>query len=209
MQFAELPPEIRNLIYQKLLAQPCAVVEYVPDRFKSGFKARSQTNLPISLAPQVLRVSRQVKSECLPILYGSHRFNCGFSILGVEKLKAQIGARNFSHIRHLILDWFDVTRISCALRSYSNAKLYRSLETVTIYRFFRIDLDRDIRLLKMDLFELRKSCQSASTIVRQHPFLRIIGQVSTKHLQQPETAFRIKWRFLRSASSTRPNVSNL
>lgn len=202
-----LPTEIRLKIYRDLLARPSVIVEYVPDMFNSGFKARSNS----SLSPQILRTSKNINSECLPIFYGCHRFNCASSILGIENLKTQIGARNFGYIKHIIVDWIDITSISCAMKNIVTNVLYQNLETLTIQKYLRLDLDRLESLLDVDLVELRKKCQSARNILSQHPRLHILGQISTKRLKtprHPEAFFSIKWRLLLSSSALRANVSN-
>ena len=211
MNLLQLPTETRLRIFEELLAYPSAIVVSVPHTLptqNSRFKIR--TVRPLS--PQLLRVCRQTLLEGRRVLYGSHRFNCAFSVLGIGKLRAQIGPLNFGHVKHLIIGWSDLRRLSHSFRNNKTSKLYQSLETLAIQGQFLVDLERPGNLFYSDLYGLYNHCQSAREILRQHPRLNVLAQMPiTDHspLEQSFTEFRIKWRLLRSTSAMLPNVSCL
>ena len=183
-QLLELPTEIRIKIYELLLLP------------KPREATRINTNWIIKgyLSPQILRVSQQIHSECLPILYGNIRFECPSSAggSGIESLLEEVGARNFAYIKYLIVNWDDMPRISSAVRNESTAGLYRSLETLEISKRFTIDLSRSEPDIHPELVQIRKVCQSAREIARQHGSLCVIAQ-------SPPIYFSLPGRFLRAA----------
>ena len=61
--FAELPAELKNTIYQTILV----------DRYEIQIKVEEAWNS--AKQPPLTRVSRQIRSETLPIFYGSNRFS--------------------------------------------------------------------------------------------------------------------------------------
>jgi hypothetical protein len=208
MHLLKLPIEIRLRIYEELLACPSAVVESVPHRI-STIKFRFQIRTVRPLSPQLLRVCRQIHLEARRVLYSSHQFNCAFSILGIGKLRAQIGPTNFGHIKHII-GWSGLRRLSYSFRNSRTAKLYMNLETLTIQESFLVNLGRPGNLLDLDLCELSNHCKAASEILCQHPLLSVLAQTSIKDpqpLEESGTALRIKWTLRRSSSAMLPSVS--
>jgi len=211
MHLLKLPTEIRLRIYDELLARPSTVVESVPHKI-STIKFRFQIRTAHPLSPQLLRICRQIHLEARRVLYGSHLFNCAFSSLGIEKLRAQIGSTNFGYIKHLTIGWSDLRRLSYSFRNDKTARLYRNLETLAIYDSLLVDLDRPGSLLDLDLCELRNHCKSAREILCQHLLLSVLAQTSTKDAQplgESNSAFRIKWTLRRSASGLLPNEHRL
>lgn len=208
MHLLKLPIEIRLRIYDELLACESAVVESVPHRM-STVKSRFQIRTAHPLAPQLLRLCHQIHFEARPVLYGSHQFNCAFSILGIEKLRAQIGPTNFGYVKHLIIGWSDMRRLLYSFRNPRTAQLYHNLETLTIREPFRVDLDRPGSLLDLELCELANYCKTAHKILCHHPLLRVLAQTSLgdpRAREEANTVFRIKWTLRRSPSEMLPDV---
>lgn len=199
-----LPTEVRLQIYEELLACPSTIVEYTT-------KSRFQPMTASPLSPQLLRVCRQIRREGLPILYGTHRFNCAFSDCGVEKLRAQIGLENFGHIKYLIVKWVDMRQLSDSFSNNDIASIYRSLETLEIYRYFGIDLARPTSALYLELDALAHYCKLARKILRHHPHLSVLAHTTVKDRDATDQSwikFRIRWRLLRSPSAIRPKVGS-
>ena len=190
-----------SLAHQPLLN----LLDRRPPMHKGLFRVR--TVHPLS--PQLLLVCRQIHHEGRPVLYGSHLFDCAFSVLTIPKLHRQIGPTNFGHIKSLIIGWSDLRRLSRIFQHSKIAKLYHNLEKLTVSRSFLVDLHRPGTLLNLDLCELSDHCQSARDILGRHPLLNVLAQTSTKDTQPGErshSSFRVKWRFLRSISAMLPSV---
>ncbi|KAK5114223.1 hypothetical protein LTR85_010288 [Meristemomyces frigidus] len=71
-RFLDLPPEMRNMVYTELLTLPdCTCPKHC------------------ICFPQILRTSRQIYDEAVPVLYGENHINCTFfaapRAVGVEK----------------------------------------------------------------------------------------------------------------------------
>lgn len=91
----DLPPEIRNLIYEELLKEEKPIVV-------DTLSSPSQVERPVSLvstAFAILRSNKQILSECAPLAYGSNTF--GF--YGYPPLRLfleSIGSMR-KHLRHI------------------------------------------------------------------------------------------------------------
>jgi hypothetical protein len=120
--------------------------------------------------------------EARPVLYGSHQFNCAFSVLGIEKLRAQIGLTNFGDIKGLTVGWSDMRRLPHSFQKNKVAKLYRNLETLTIQGYFLVDLNRPGNLLDLDLCELSNHCKSARKILCRLALLSVLAKRQRKML---------------------------
>ncbi|KAF2768733.1 hypothetical protein EJ03DRAFT_114152 [Teratosphaeria nubilosa] len=100
-QFLQLPPELRNNIYEHLLV------------YKYGNKL-SQRIIAIHCMPPLLRTCRQIKAEASAIYYSQNDFNAIISSLcprrdsGVWSWFERTGAENCALIRHLKVRWFDL-----------------------------------------------------------------------------------------------------
>ena|SRR2546421_7262164 len=87
------------------------------------------------LSPELLPVCRQVLAEGRRILNLTARSLSSVS----KKLHAQIGPLNFGHVKHLVIGWSDLRRLSHSFRNQKSVKVYQIL---TIQEDFLVDLDR-------------------------------------------------------------------
>ncbi|KAL9620612.1 MAG: hypothetical protein Q9160_004866 [Pyrenula sp. 1 TL-2023] len=74
-RFVELPPEVRLEIYRLLLvdSRPQGVKLY-----SCRIKKKTSSAPPAAISPEILRVSRSIYSEALPILYTLNKLNFEF-----------------------------------------------------------------------------------------------------------------------------------
>jgi len=201
LHFLDLPAEIRLQIYDLLLVDSSIVVQYlfVRKHFQSAFRSKT---LPATF-PQILRTCRQVFNEGSPALYGGPQFDCASCILGVERLCAQIGPNNFSHIKRLTLDPADLQTVASSLQTDADHGFYRSLECLSTTGHRIVDLNQAGWTFNLGLGEMCKNCVSAHQILHSHSLFRVLGQDSRKDTRSWADAIDdsndcVKWRFVRS-----------
>ncbi len=204
-QFLSLPIEIRLQVYSLLLEDPSIRIQYlfVRKNFQSAFRNKSQC---INVHPQILRTCRQIYSEGSPGLYGGPHFDCGSCILGLEKLRAQIGIRNFRLIKRLTLDPTDLHDVATDLEKCdAGHSSYRILESLSTAAHRIVDLGQPGWALDIDTEEISKLCISARQILHSCSLLRVLGQDSREDPRSWADAIdasnnRVKWRFVRSSA---------
>jgi hypothetical protein len=160
-KFLDLPSEIRIQIYELLLADSSVVVQYlfVRNHFRSMFRNKT----PPGLSAQILRACKQTAHEGAPILYGVPKFDCSDCIHGVEKLQAQVGPKNFSLIRRMVLDTEDLHGVAQALHCEPSSGMYRNLESFTTTANLTVDLRQPGWELKLKVHAMAKLCFICAT----------------------------------------------
>lgn len=99
-RFPDLPAELRNKIYRLVLADKKFAT---PFYFKSvhGFIRYDKLEPSFEQQPAVTKVSRQIRSEALPLYYGYRKFFMDLTDDSFSMFKAWIGIVRESALRHL------------------------------------------------------------------------------------------------------------
>jgi hypothetical protein len=214
--FLELPIEIRMEVYQYLLADSSIVISslFVRMRFLQKFMCKHNCGLN----PEILYACRQINHEASRVLYASPLFQCATATLGLERLRAQVGTRNFSFIRKIVCDPSDLEDISEALQVQQGMSLYQRyqrLESVSTDGY-RIEVLEGIPPTtisgRTDLAEALRLCKQALAILNLHPVLSVLAQtlhgISNGGADAVDTSNpRAKWRFLKSEGDVGPEES--
>lgn len=209
----ELPIELRSQIYDYLLADSSIVISslFVRMRFVQKFMCKHSCGLH----PQILYTCRQINHEASQILYGSPLFQCATAILGLERLRAQIGTKNFSNIRRVVCDPSDLADIAEALRIPRGMSLYQRYQRLEYlstdgYRIKVLDgiLPTSISE-RSDLAEALRLCKNVLAILNAHPILSVLAQtlhgISNGGADAVDTSNpRAKWRLLRCKTDMGP-----
>jgi hypothetical protein len=214
--FLELPLEIRNQVYQFLLADSSIVISslFVRMRFLQKFMCKHNCGLE----PGILYACHQINNEASRILYGSPLFQCATATLGLERLRSQVGTRNFSYIRRIVCDPSDLADISEALQVQQGMSLYQRyqrLESVSTdgYRILVLDGVPPANISeRSDLAEALRLCKQVLAILNVHPVLSVLAQtlhgISNGGADAVDTSNpRAKWRLLKSESKMTPDES--
>ena len=210
-QFLSLPIEIRLQVYSLLLKDFSIQIQYlfVRQNFQSAFRNKSPCT---NIHPQILRTCRQTHSEGSPILYGSPHFDCSSCILGLEKLRAQIGPYNFRLIKRLTIDPIDLGDVASELEKRdASHSFYRNLESLSTTAHGIVDLSQPgWALPDIDIDEMSKLSLSARRIFQSHSLLQVLGQDSREDPRSWGDAIdasnnRVKWRFVRSRADLKAN----
>jgi hypothetical protein len=209
----ELPIELRSHIYGYLLTDSSIVISslFVRMRFQQKFMCKHNCGLH----PQILYTCRQINHEASQILYGSPLFQCATAILGLERLRAQIGTKNFSNIRRIICDPSDLEDVAEALQVPQGMSLYQRYQRLEFlstdgYRIKVLDGIPPITISeRSDLAEALRLCKHALTILKSHPILSILAQtlhgISNGGADAVDTSNpRAKWRLLRCEAEMDP-----
>src|SRR2546423_225429 len=208
-KFLHLPSEIRILVYELLLADPSLIVQYL--FIRNGFRSMFRNKTPPAISAQIIRTCRQLAREASPFLYGTPRFDCSNCINGIEKLRAQIGPRNFSLIKRLILDSEDLHGVADTLRSGISGGMYHNLECMTTTAHRIVDLSQIGWEFDLHVQELSGLCRSAHQILQSGSPLRVLGQVSHRKSSRSyadavdASDHRVKWKFARSPADLAPH----
>ena len=209
-QFLTLAVEIRLQVYNLLLGDSSIHIQqlFVRKNFQSAFRNKG---LCTNVHPQILRTCRQIYSEGSPILYGAPHFDCGSCILGLEKLRAQIGIGNFRLIKRLTIDPTDLLDVADDLEKREAIhSFYRNLDSLSTTAHRIVDLGQPGWALDIETEEVCKLCMSARRILRSGSLLRILCQDSREDRRSWADAIdasnnHVKWRFVRSSADLTPD----
>lgn len=214
--FLELPIELRIQVYQYLLADSSIIISslFVRMRFLQKFMCKHNCGLH----PAILYTCRQINNEANKILYGSPLFQCATATLGLERLRAQIGTKNFSNIRRIVCDPSDLTDIAEALQVPQGMSLYHRYQRVESLSTdgYRIKVLEGIPPTtisdRSDLAEALRLCKHALAILNVHPILSMLAQtlhgISNGGADAVDTSNpRARWRLLKCASDMAPEES--
>lgn len=137
--FLDLPPEIRNIIYEY------AVVQDKPIRFTydKGRAARQ---------PYLARVNRQIRWECLPIFYGQNIFATPEIYTFLQALTPE----NRKSVQNLYVDWRwrRVENAEATLQNAIKCLKYESYEGITRRIKTSLRVGRSEKEVWVDLQEL-------------------------------------------------------
>jgi hypothetical protein len=209
----ELPVEIRTQIYQYLLVDSSIVISslFVRVRFEQKFMSKHNCGLH----PGILYACRQINNEASLVLYGSPLFQCATATSGLERLRAQIGTKNFSNIRRIVCDPTDLADVADALQVPPGMSLYqryRRVESLSTdgYRIKVLDgIPPSTISERLDLAEALRLCKHALAILNVHPKLCVLAQTlhgisnggaDAVDISNP----RAKWRLLRCEADIAP-----
>lgn len=212
-KFLELPLEIRTQVYQYLLADSSIVISslFVRMRFLQKFMCKHNCGLH----PEILYTCRQINNEASQILYGSPLFQCATATLGLERLRAQIGTKNFSNIRKIVCDPSDLADIAEALQVPQGMSLYQRYQRLEFVNTdgYRIKVLEGIPPTtisgRSDLAEALRLCKHVLAILNTHPVLSVLAQtlhgISNGGADAVDTSNpRAKWRLLKCEGDMGP-----
>lgn len=172
------------------------------------------------LDPDILYTCRQINNEASRVLYGSPLFQCATATLGLERLRTQVGTKNFSYVRRIVCDPSDLADISEALQVQQGMSLYQRyqrLESVSTdgYRILVLDgIPPKKTSERTDLAEALRLCKNALAILNVHPVLSVLAQtlhgISNGGADAVDTSNpRAKWRLLKSEGEMTPDESSV
>jgi len=209
MTLSTLPCEIRLKIYSNLFTNGLIKAEpsYTDPQSLTFWTLSSSPNSEIRMAAnplsaQLLRCCQQIHSEAHILLYSSNTFDCS-SREGMRLLLSATGARNFSLIRALIIDWEQLQDFAWSLAKQSHVELTAGLESVEMATWRARVLGGSSSLWKEAKFYERQLLQAAVDICAKHKRLRIVGQKSYSRAGRVgigSSYSRVKWRFVVSES---------
>jgi hypothetical protein len=105
--FGRLPIELRLMIYRHLLtSQPAVFLERAPREFSSYFRGKKiRTALFGNITKNfaILRTSRDIYNECIPVVYSGNLFSINNLVVLVH-LSECVRPEDLAAIRHLRLD---------------------------------------------------------------------------------------------------------
>ena len=159
-RFHDLPAELRNLLYNELLPKDS-------DYFKV-FGERRDT------VPAIMKASRQIRSETLPIWYSRNRFHCNAHSSGehVTDVLKTIGENGLKHIRRLRLS--DIARCS-----QSHQMFFGPQEVVLV----RLDVDV-VRGEHQQTTTGSRSCCLSEGLRQLTAWVTLIGQIADKTMHE-------------------------
>ena len=212
-KFLDLPTEIRSQVYGYLLIDDTIIISslFMRMRFLQKFMCKHNCGLH----PQILYTNRQINHEASRVLYGSPTFQCATATLGLERLRAQIGTKNFSNIRRLVCDPSDLADIAEALQTPPGMSLYQRYQRLECLSTdgYRIKILKGLPPTNIselsDLTEALQLCQHALTILKAHPVFSILVQtlsgISNGGADAVDTSnSRAKWRLLKCEAAMMP-----
>lgn len=226
-RFLAVPVEIRQLVYSELF-RSCEIIHItarppstpIEDEEGTTSWPADQESFAIArhdLDSQLLATSKQIYAEGLPFLYSHPTFD----LTARESLKLllhNIGATNFSKIRHIVLDWDALQDFAWSISKPDYATALSGLHIVEMATWRNRHLDTTgTRWRNVRGYE-RTMCQAAADILLKHDNLKIlveelfvrkgsVTQIVTGHTidendeksKQVSAAIgprRVKWRFL-------------
>ena len=212
-KFLELPIEIRSQIYEYLLGDSSIIISSLFMRL--GFLQKFMCKHNCGLHPGILYACRQINHEASRVLYGSPVFQCATATLGLERLRAQIGTKNFSNIRRIVCDPSDLNDIAEALQIPQGMSLYQRYQRLESLSTdgYRIKVLEGITPTtiseRSDLAEALRLCKHALAILKAHPILSVLAQtlhgISNGGADAVDTSNpRAKWRLLKSDATMMP-----
>jgi hypothetical protein len=114
LTFLDLPAEVRNMIYQFVLV-------YSAGRLRQVDIKKKETGPRSELAVGIIRASRQLHSEALPLFYGQNTFSF-FNPTQLGEFLEKVGPAR-SHIRHIHLNFVGTwVELKSALVQLKHAK---------------------------------------------------------------------------------------
>ena len=206
--FLDLPYEIRSKIYGYLLISPVNSITlrrnnvFHPHSIAALNKAtdRTPTFRPgkprwsfHTLHPAILATCSTIYVEAFPLLYTSHDFDCSTPGATRERLRSQIGHRNFLFITHLTLNWCDLKKLAGTLQNKEKRGEYASLVSLTFKPPLRLSAKPSA------ICGLFDHCLSVQDVLRHHPRLRLLAQSADKAgrwARGNATEFTLTWRLL-------------
>ncbi|CAK4034231.1 Hypothetical predicted protein [Lecanosticta acicola] len=136
--FLDLPPEIRNTIYQLALekSQSIGIKSSMHRHYERYYKdstlpksAKVMPILPLNLSINILRTCKTIHQEATPILYGANRFHfhccCHF-----KHFAETIGGASLRYLREL--RFAALPNRFVATLAFSHLKACRALEKLTV-----------------------------------------------------------------------------
>ena len=131
LNFSDLPPELRNAIYELVLRhdEPLRILSSMLDRNQTDdiLVAMGAGHSPRVPPASLLRANRQINSEATPIMYGANEFFMG--AMEIPAFVSSIGTST-KHLRHVMLQATYMPKLlSSALDSLI---LCENLTTITL-----------------------------------------------------------------------------
>lgn len=202
-RLATLPPEIILRILDYLyINQQIRVERELPEQQGEAVTFRMKR---MSLSAQLVRTCKHMYQETNVLLYANNVFNCSQREC-LKLLLQSIGSKNFSSIKHIIIDWEQLQDFAWSLAKEEYNTAMSGLETVELATWRMRVLGGTSFLWKEVKSYERQLCQAAVDICAKHPKLNVVAQLPFHRSNRGASAsHRIKWRFITSATELRIN----
>lgn len=197
IQLLQLPSEIILRILDHLFINQEIMVERAIPEGPGATPVFRMKN--VTMGAQLIRTCRQMHRETHTLLYGQNTFNCS-QREGLKLLLQSIGFKNFSAIKHIIIDWEQIQDFAWSLAKEDYNSAMAGLEIVELATWRTRMLGGTSFILREAKSYERQLCQAAFDICEKHPRLKVVAQRPFhRSVRVGTSSHRVKWRFVMSA----------
>lgn len=191
-----------------LLALPPEVIMRVLDFLYINHEVSVECDVPgfqmkrVPMGAQLIRTCRQTHHEWHSLLYAGNIFNCSQREC-LKLLLQSIGHKNFSSIKHIVIDWDQLQDFAWSLAKDDYNTAMSGLEAVDLANWHTQHTDGNSFVLRQSRSYERQLFQAAADICEKHKNLKVVVQRLHPKPARVGNTRRIKWRFTMAQSDAR------